>query len=74
MSKYDNLNELLAEIANGKNLYHLCDDEISELIQVRIGVRKTTIHLKVKSVLNVCGFGTKEVCADCGWAYGWAII
>ena len=72
MSKYDNLNELLAEIANGKNRYHLCDDEISELIQVRIGVRKTTILSKVKSALDNCGFQTKEVCAD--WAYGWAII
>lgn len=72
MSKYDNLNELLAEIANGKNFYHLCDDEISELVQVRIGVRKTTILSKVKSVLNNCGFKTKEVHAE--WAYGWAIV
>lgn len=72
MSKYDNLNELLAEITNGNNRYHLCDDEISELIQVRIGVRKTTILSKVKSALDNCGFQTKEVCAD--WAYGWVII
>lgn len=72
MSKYDNLNKLLSEIANGNNRYHLCDDEISELIQVRIGVRKTTILSKVKSALDNCGFQTKEVTAD--WVTGWAII
>lgn len=69
---YIHLNEILNEVAKGNNRYHLMNDEITELVQVMIGARKTTIHLKVRGVLLNCGFEIRETWNDIGM--GWVIV
>ena len=61
MSEYEKLNELIKEVDDGSDRYHLSAEELTELKQFSAQERNCTIRLKAKSMLINCGFVLNEV-------------
>ena len=65
LDRYKRLEDLLTDICNGKNRYHLSLCNIRELVHFLERTQETTISMQTKDVLVACGFEVYE--QGIGW-------